>query len=241
MRAIILAAGRGERMRPLTDHTPKPLLPVAAKPLIEWHIEALASAGVRDIVINTAWLSEQFPQALGDGSRFAGRWPGLRLHYSDESSEPAGALETAGGIRRALDLLTAEGDNAFWVVSGDVYIPDFKFDSDQARAFAQGSLDAKLWLAPNSPHHPRGDFGISPEGLASNHCEPRYTWASVGLFKAAPFVNLPLGEKAALRPLLEDGIRRQAIAAALYHGTWVDVGTQQRWAALQSPSAQNSN
>ncbi|RQO54739.1 mannose-1-phosphate guanylyltransferase [Paucibacter sp. KBW04] len=241
MRAIILAAGRGERMRPLTDHTPKPLLPVHGRPLIEWHIEALAAAGVRDIVINTAWLSEQFPLALGDGSRFAARWPGLRLHYSDESGEPAGALETAGGIRRALDLLTAEGDGAFWVVSGDVYIPDFRFDPDQAQAFAQGPLDAQLWLAPNSPHHPKGDFGISPAGLASNDTEPRYTWASVGLFKAAPFAGLPLGQKAALRPLLEDGIRRQSISASLYLGTWVDVGTPQRWAALQGPSADKSD
>ena len=241
MRAIILAAGRGERMRPLTDHTPKPLLPVQGRPLIEWHIEALAAAGVRDIVINTAWLSEQFPQKLGDGRRFDYRFPGLRLHYSDESGEAAGALETAGGIRRALDVLTAEGDAAFWVVSGDVYIPDFKFDSGQASTFAQGPLDAQLWLAPNSPHHPKGDFGINAEGLASNDTEPRYTWASVGLFKAAPFASLPMGQKAALRPLLEDGIRRQAISASLYRGTWVDVGTPQRWAALQAPSADKSN
>jgi len=241
MRAIILAAGRGERMRPLTDHTPKPLLPVRGRPLIEWHIEALASGGVRDIVINTAWLSAQFPQTLGDGGRFAERYPGLRLHYSDESGETGGALETAGGIRRALDLLTSDGDHAFWVVSGDVYIPDFKFDPDQAQAFARGLLDAQLWLAPNSPHHPKGDFGIDPKGLASHACEPRYTWASVGLFKAAPFAPLPLGEKAALRPLLDEGIRRQAIGATLYRGVWVDVGTPQRWAALQTPSADNSN
>lgn len=236
MRAIILAAGRGERMRPLTDQTPKPLLPVRGRPLIEWHIEALARAGVRDIVINTAWLSEQFPQQLGDGRRF-----GLRLHYSDESAEPGGALETAGGIRRALPQLCADGDKAFWVVSGDVYIPDFRFDPALAQAFAQGPLDAQLWLAPNSPHHPGGDFGIGPTGLASAEGEPRYTWASVGLFKAAPFAGLALGQRAALRPLLDEGIRRQAIAASLYRGTWVDVGTPQRWAALQGPSADISN
>lgn len=241
MRAIILAAGRGERMRPLTDHCPKPLLPVMGRPLIEWHIEALARSGVRDIVINTAWLSPQFPQLLGDGTRFAAQFPGLRLHYSDESAEPGGALETAGGIRRALDWLCADGDESFWVVSGDVYLPDFQFDAGFAQAFSQGPLDAHLWLAPNSPHHPNGDFGISPQGLASNEVLPRYTWASVGLFKRRLFAGLPLGQKAALRPSLEDAIARQALGAELYRGTWVDVGTPQRWAALQPPPERHSD
>ncbi|HEX2011957.1 MAG TPA: sugar phosphate nucleotidyltransferase, partial [Roseateles sp.] len=130
MRAIILAAGRGERMRPLTDHTPKPLLPVRGKPLIAWHIEALAAAGVRDIVINTAWLGEQFPQTLGDGSAF-----GVRLHYSPEQE----ALETGGGVAKALPLLTADGDDSFWVVSADVFLPDYRFDAAQAARFAAGT------------------------------------------------------------------------------------------------------
>ncbi|MDC8787222.1 nucleotidyltransferase family protein [Roseateles koreensis] len=236
MRAIILAAGRGERMRPLTDHCPKPLLPVRGRPLIEWHIEALAAGGVRDIVINTAWLAPQFVQQLGDGSRFT-QTPGLRLHYSDESAEPGGALETAGGIRRALETLCADGDEAFWVVSGDVYLPDFRFDPARAKAFAQGPLDAQLWLAPNSPHHPQGDFGITPQGLACTSAQPRYTWASVGLFKRRMFESLEPGRKAALRPSLEQSIARQALGAELYLGTWVDVGTPERWAALQGPAA----
>ncbi len=233
MRAIILAAGRGERMRPLTDHTPKPLLCVRGKPLIEFHIEALAAAGVRDIVINTAWLSEQFPAVLGDGRRF-----GLRLHYSDESAEPVGALETAGGIARALPLLCPEAcDQAFWVVAGDVFLPDFGFAPAAAERFLRSDLDAQLWLTHNSPHHPRGDFGISSEGLALSDGEPgmpRYTWASVGLFRRRMFEAIPAGSKAALRPFLEAAIARRQLGAQMLPGRWVDVGTPERLASLQA-------
>ncbi|MFY7865113.1 N-acetylmuramate alpha-1-phosphate uridylyltransferase MurU [Roseateles sp.] len=236
MRAIILAAGRGERMRPLTDITPKPLLCVRGKPLIEFHIEALAAAGLRDIVINTAWLSEQFPARLGDGSRF-----GVRLHFSDESKEPVGALETAGGIVRALPLLGADDDEAFWVVAGDVFLPDFAFPKDAAERFLRSDLDAHLWLAPNSPHHPKGDFGIDPQGLAlgteAPADTPRYTWASVGLFRRRLFEPLVAGAKAALRPSLEDAIRRHKLGAEMLNGRWVDVGTPERLAALQEPAA----
>lgn len=233
MRAIILAAGRGERMRPLTDHTPKPLLCVRDKPLIEYHIEALAGAGVHDIVINTAWLSEQFPATLGDGSRF-----GLRLHYSDESAEPVGALETAGGIARALPLLCPQSsDDAFWVVAGDVFLPGFSFAPAEAERFLQSDLDAQLWLTHNSPHHPRGDFGISAEGLALSGDAPelpRYTWASVGLFRRRMFETIPAGSKAALRPYLEAAIQERKLGARLLPGRWVDVGTPERLASLQS-------
>ena len=121
MKALILAAGRGERMRPLTDTTPKPLLPVRGKPLIEWHLEALARAGVREVVVNTAWLEEQFPAALGDGSRW-----GLSIRYSTEGRDHGGALETAGGIRKALPWLAPRGDESFWVVSGDIFMPGFR-------------------------------------------------------------------------------------------------------------------
>ncbi|MBT9491592.1 MAG: nucleotidyltransferase family protein [Paucibacter sp.] len=230
MRAIILAAGRGERMRPLTDTTPKPLLCVRGKPLIEFHIEALAAAGVHDIVINTAWLSEQFPAQLGDGARF-----GVRLHFSDESMEPVGALETAGGIARALPLLCpAAADDAFWVVAGDVFLPDFRFEPAAAERFLRSELDAQLWLTHNSPHHPKGDFGISAEGLAlSDTTGPRYTWASVGLFRRRLFERIEPGTKAALRPCLEDAIRRRKLGAELLNGAWVDVGTVERLAALQ--------
>ncbi|MEJ6005948.1 nucleotidyltransferase family protein [Paucibacter sp. AS339] len=233
MRAIILAAGRGERMRPLTDQTPKPLLNVRGKPLIEYHIEALAASGVRDIVINTAWLSAQFPAQLGDGARF-----GVRLHFSDESSEPAGALETAGGIARALPLLCpTASDQAFWVVAGDVFLPDFSFPPDAAERFLHRELDAQLWLTHNSPHHPKGDFGISEQGLAlSGDDAPaqRYTWASVGLFRRRMFEAITPGSKAALRPFLEAAILQRKLGASLLPGRWVDVGTPERLASLQN-------
>ncbi|MGS0753872.1 N-acetylmuramate alpha-1-phosphate uridylyltransferase MurU [Roseateles sp. GG27B] len=235
MRAIILAAGRGERMRPLTDLTPKPLLCVRGKPLIVWHIEALAAGGVTDIVINTAWLAEQFPAQLGDGQRF-----GVRLHYSDESLELVGALETAGGIKKALPLLCVDGDATFWVVSGDVFVPDFRFEAAVAEQFARSTLAGRLWLTPNSPHHPGGDFGISSQGLATSGpldaagiAPPRYTWASVGLLHARLFDAVVSGQKAALRPCLEAAIAEHSLAAELYRGLWVDVGTPERWASLQ--------
>ncbi|MGN6828460.1 N-acetylmuramate alpha-1-phosphate uridylyltransferase MurU [Paucibacter sp. M5-1] len=223
MRAIILAAGRGERMRPLTDTTPKPLLSVRGKPLIVWHIEALAAAGVRDIVINTAWLSEQFPATLGDGSAW-----GLRLHYSVEAQ----ALETAGGIAQALPLLTADGDAAFWVVSADVFLPEFRFDADQARRFADGARLAHLWMVANSPHHPDGDFAISAEGLAANEGGPRHTWSCIGLYRAEMFAGITPGTRARLRPSLDAGIAAGRIGAEFYAGPWTDVGTVARLDAL---------
>lgn len=224
-----MAAGRGERMRPLTDHTPKPLLAVRGRPLIEWHIEALARAGVRDIVINTAWLGEQFPARLGDGSRL-----GVRLHYSDEQSAFGGALETAGGIATALPLLQADGDEAFWVVSGDVFLPEFRFDASVARRFAEGRDEAHLWLVPNAPHHPQGDFAITPAGRAALQGEQRYTWGSVGLFRAAMFGSITAGTRMALRPLLDAGIAAGRIGAELYPGPWTDVGTVERLNALNN-------
>jgi len=231
MRAIILAAGRGERMRPLTDHTPKPLLSVRGQPLITWHIQALAAAGVRDIVINCAWLAEQFPAQLGDGSRF-----GLRLHYSDEQRDHGRALETAGGIAKALPLLCADGDEAFWVLSGDVFLPGLALDVQAAQDFAASDRLAHLWLVPNQPHHPRGDFGISPEGLAlsGEAISPRYTWSCVGLFKRALFEGVPPDQPLPLRPCLERGIGQGRISASLYAGAWTDVGTPERLAAAHA-------
>ncbi|MBT9455691.1 MAG: nucleotidyltransferase family protein [Burkholderiaceae bacterium] len=229
MRALILAAGRGERLRPLTDHTPKPLLAVRGKPLIEWHIEALSNGGVRDIVINTAWLGEQFPARLGDGSRL-----GVRLHYSDEQAAFGGALETAGGIATALPLLQADDDEAFWVVSGDVFLPEFRFEAGRAQRFADGQDDAHLWLVPNAPHHPQGDFAISPAGRAALQGEQRHTWGSVGLFRAAMFGSIEAGTRMALRPLLDAGIAAGRIGAELYPGPWTDVGTVERLNALNN-------
>lgn len=231
MKALILAAGRGERMRPLTDHTPKPLLVVEGKPLIVWHIEALAREGVREIVINTAWLEERIVEALGDGSRH-----GVRLHYSLEGRDHGGALETAGGMAKALPLLTGSSNDCFWVVSGDVFLPGFRFDLQAAQRFAQGDALAHLWLVPNAPHHPTGDFGITPEGRASLSAAPRYTWASVGLFRAAIVQGVKVGEKLPLTPLLRAGADAGRIEAELHGGKWTDVGTVERLNALNTPS-----
>ena len=156
--ALILAAGRGERMRPLTDHTPKPLLAVRGRPLIEWHLEALARDGVRQVVVNTAWLEQRLVDAVGDGSRW-----GLDIHWSLEGRDHGGALETGGGIAKALPWL----GEAFWVVAGDVFVPGFRFDPAVAARFAASDRLAHLWLVPNAPHHPQGDFGIDADGLAS--------------------------------------------------------------------------
>jgi len=229
LKALILAAGRGVRMRPLTDHTPKPLLVVRGRPLIEWHLLALAAAGVRDVVINTAWLEEQFPAALGDGARF-----GLRIAYSMEGRDHGGALETAGGIAKALPLLAHRPDECFWVVSGDVHLPGFPFDAAFARRFAEGSLWAHLWLVPNAPHHPRGDFGIDGDGLAVADAPRRGTWASVGLFRAVMFDGVAVGTRLPLRPLLDAGIAQRRIGAHEWNGAWTDVGSVERLQALNA-------
>jgi MurNAc alpha-1-phosphate uridylyltransferase len=232
LKALILAAGRGERMRPLTDTTPKPLLQVRGRPLIEWHLLALSRAGVEDVVINTAWLEAQFPAALGDGSRF-----GVRLHYSHEGRDHGGALETAGGIAKALPLLGRRADDCFWVVSGDVFLPGFSFDAATAQDFADGPLNARLWLVPNAPHHPHGDYGINAQGLAVADVPQRYTWASVGLFRVRMFNQVPVGQKLPLRPLLDAQIARAKVGATLWDGAWTDVGTAERLAALNSTEA----
>lgn len=228
LKALILAAGRGVRLRPLTDHTPKPLLAVRGKRLIEWHLLALAATGVREVVINTAWLEEQFPAALGDGSRY-----GVRIAYSMEGRDHGGALETAGGIAKALPLLAQRADDGFWVVSGDVFLPGFAFDAAFAQRFAAGDLWAHLWLVPNAPHHPQGDFGIDAQGLAVTD-PPRRTWASVGLFRAAMFAGVAVGTKLPLRPLLDAGIAQRRIGAQAWDGAWTDVGSAERLQALNA-------
>jgi N-acetyl-alpha-D-muramate 1-phosphate uridylyltransferase len=229
MKALILAAGRGERMRPLTDHTPKPLLVVRGKPLIVWHLEALARGGVREVVINTAWLEERIVDTLGDGSRH-----GVAIHYSLEGRDHGGALETAGGMAKALPVLASATNDCFWVVSGDVFLPGFQFDADVAQRFAQGEALAHLWLVPNAPHHPAGDFGIDTQGLASRHAEPRLTWASVGLFRAAMVADVPIGQKLPLTPLLRAGADAGRVSAQRYDGDWTDVGTVERLNALNA-------
>jgi len=231
--ALILAAGRGERMRPLTDRVPKPLLPLRGKPLIVWHLEALARDGVREVVINTAWLEEQFPAALGDGSRF-----GLSIRYSHEGHDHGGALETAGGIAKALPLL----GEAFWVVSGDIFAPGFRFDpSAAARFLAQRERLAHLWLVPNPPYHPAGDFGLGADGLGlADGAGPdgrRYTYANLALVRADLCRELQVGTRAALGPLLYEGMRARRIGAARYDGAWHNVGTPDQLLALEEDAA----
>ena len=227
--AIILAAGRGERMRPLSDRTPKPLLPVHGKPLIEWHLEALARDRVRRVVINTAWLEEQIVDALGDGSRW-----GVEIAYSMEGRDHGGALETAGGIAKALPLL---GD-VFWVVSGDVYAPAFRYDAAVAERFAAGDRLAHLWLVPNPPFHARGDFGLDAEGLGlAEGTGPdgrRWTYANLALCRAALCAHIPPGTRAALGPLLYAGMRERRVEAEIYRGRWENVGTPEQLTALDA-------
>ncbi|HSV68595.1 MAG TPA: nucleotidyltransferase family protein [Methylibium sp.] len=227
--ALILAAGRGERMRPLTDHMPKPLLPVHGKPLIEWQLEALARDGVREVVINTAWLEEQFPAALGDGTRW-----GLRVRYSMEGRDFGAALETAGGIVHALPLLQSD---TFWVVAGDAWLPDFRFDARAVQHVTPGGDLGHLWLVPNPPHHPEGDFGLSAEGRVRPRGEPgvigRYTYSTVGLFQSALVQGIRDGERAPLRPCLEAAIAQGRLGGSVYEGRWADVGTPPRWEDLQ--------
>ena len=231
-KAIILAAGRGERMRPLSDACPKPLLPVHGKPLIEWHIEALARAGVTEIVVNTAWLEERIVAALGDGSRF-----GVHLAYSLEGRDHGGALETAGGIAKALPLL---GD-AFWIVSADVYAPDFRFAAADAQRFLDGGRLAQLWLVANPSFHERGDFGLDADGLGlaegTGPDGQRWTYANLALARAAMFDGIVPGTRAALGPLLYAGMRERRIGAEVYRGRWENVGTPGQLAALNAGPA----
>ena len=229
MKAIVLAAGRGERMRPLSDHTPKPLLEVHGKPLIEWHLEALAAGGVREVVINTAWLEEQIVAAVGDGSRF-----GLSIAYSMEGRDHGGALETAGGIAKALPLL---GD-VFWVVSADIYAPGFRYSRSAHDAFAASGRLGRLWLVPNPNFHPDGDFGLGADGLGlaegTGPDGQRWTYANIALLRAEMFAGIAPGTRAALAPLLYAGMRARRIGAEVWRGRWENVGTPEQLAALNA-------
>ena len=217
MKAFILAAGRGERMRPLTDHTPKPLLAVRGKPLIEWHLEKLAAAAVREVVINLGWLGESIPAHLGDGTRF-----GLSLSYSHEGWP---ALETGGGIHRALPLL---GSEAFLLVNGDVFT-DLDFAPLLARGLAHDDL-AHLLLVDNPVQHPQGDFGLS--GGRINELAPRLTYSGIALLHPELFAGCEPGAFA-LAPLLRRAIAAGRVSGAHHAGQWSDVGTAERLQALQ--------
>jgi MurNAc alpha-1-phosphate uridylyltransferase len=236
--ALVLAAGRGERMRPLTDVTPKPLLQVRGQPLLHWHLAALARASCPKVVINTAWLGEQIPAAFG--ASFGGA--AMPLLYSEEQADFGGALETAGGIVRALPKLLDEA-GAFWLVAGDVYVPEFEFEAAQAQAFLASDDWAHLWLVPNPAHNPLGDFGmtwVNGVGRALNEGSPRHTYSTIGLFKRdlfqSPWCDIPWGNPQgvhlALAPLLRQAVALNRVGASLYEGAWTDVGTPARLAEL---------
>lgn len=212
MKAMILAAGRGERMRPLTDHTPKPLLKVGGKPLIVWHLERLAKSGFKEVVINHAYLGEQIEAALGNGAQW-----GLRIQYSPEKV----ALETAGGIANALPLL---GNAAFLVVNGDTFT---ETDFSLLNNALQANNHAHLVLVSNPPQHPAGDFAIEA-GMLKNTGAPMLTFSGVGVYHPDLFASITRGEPAKLAPLLRNAIAENKASAEYFQGVWHDIGTPQR-------------
>ena len=231
MIAMLLAAGRGERMRPLTDHAPKPLLMAGGKPLIVWHIERLAHAGITDLVINHAHLGAQIENALGDGSRY-----GVHIRYSPEHPS---ALETAGGIANALHLL---GSQPFAVINGDIWC-DYDFARLPAHATAlQARGDtAHLVLVNNPAHHPGGDFGLWHGRVTGD--TPKLTFSGIGVYQPVLFEHIPRGTAAPLAPLLRAQIAQGKASGEHFGGNWVDVGTPQRLEELdkQLHTSQNNN
>jgi MurNAc alpha-1-phosphate uridylyltransferase len=217
MKAMLLAAGRGERLRPLTDAVPKALVEAGGKPLIAWHLERLARAGVRDAVINVSHLGERIIERIGDGARY-----GLRLHYSRERER----LETAGGIANALALL---GGAPFLLVNADVYC---ECDFSRLRKVELGEHLAHLVLVPNPPHRPNGDFSLRA-GSVGDEAAPRYTYAGVAVMAPALVAPVTPGEKASLAPLLYQAAARGRLGGELYEGLWQDVGTVERLAELE--------
>lgn len=209
---MILAAGRGERMRPLTDTVPKPLLEVRGRPIIEWTIERLARGGFVELVVNHSHLGALIEAALGDGARF-----GVSIRYSPEEE----ALETAGGIAKALPLLAP---GPFVAVNGDI-LCDFDFATLRARGLG-GDL-AHLVLAANPPHHPQGDFTVR-DGRLRDGDGARWTFAGIGLYRPELFASLRAGEHAKLVPLLRDAIARGLVGGEVHRGTWLDIGTPGR-------------
>jgi MurNAc alpha-1-phosphate uridylyltransferase len=240
---MILAAGRGQRMRPLTDATPKPLLRVCGKPLMQWPMEALAQGGFGRLVVNTGWLGEQISDFFGtipssNGHDLLSNLNDIEVAYSHEEQDFGYALETAGGIARALPLL----GEVFWVLAGDVFAPEFVFTAASVERFAASGKLAHLWLVPNPPHNPRGDFGLSHDGLALNHAEEKYTFSTIALYRRALFEQPwcailpgnPQGTAAPLAPLLRAAMDEAQVSAELFTGAWTDVGTPERLAQLEA-------
>ncbi len=234
MKAMILAAGRGERMRPLTDSCPKPLLKVRGRPLIVWHILNLVKAGITEIVINHAHLGQMMVDALGDGSQY-----GAKITYSAEEA----ALETAGGIAQALPMLS-DGEAPFVVVSGDIYIPHFDFKEclntleDKDMWGNPHPLDKRdvawLYMVKNPEFHPQGDFSLSLMGLSNEHnaAAQRLTFGNIGVYRPEMFQHIAPGTHAKLAPILRDYADRGQLGGELYRGLWHNVGTPEQLAAL---------
>jgi MurNAc alpha-1-phosphate uridylyltransferase len=214
-------------MRPLTDTCPKPLLKVRGRPMVEWHLQALATAGVQDVVMNTAWLEAQFPAALGDGSRW-----GLRLHLQAEGAAYGQALETAGGIATALPLLAPQGAEAFWVVSGDIHAPGFNFDAAAVAAFEASDALGHLWLVPNPPFHTAGDFALGADGRLSREGDRAWTYANLALLKPALVAGVAAGTRAPLGPCLFAAAAQGRLTGQVWAGEWHNVGTPEQLAAL---------
>lgn len=219
MKAMILAAGRGERMRPLTDACPKPLLKVNGKALIDYHLESLALCGIHEVVINTAWLGQQVTTHVGDGSRW-----GLNIQFSHEGWP---ALETGGGIFNALPLL---GNEPFLVINGDVFT-SWRLTSPQLPMQWRSESLVHLILVPNPSHHPRGDFGLSDHVLTENASE-QFTYSGIGFFHPLLFSGCR-GGAFKLAPLLYGAVHKNRATGELFSGNWSDVGTPERLASLQ--------
>jgi MurNAc alpha-1-phosphate uridylyltransferase len=229
MKAMILAAGRGERMRPLSDTVPKPLLRAGGKPLIVWQIERLVAAGIPEIVINHAHLGPQIEAALGDGGAF-----GARIRYSPE---PPGALGTAGGIAQALPLL---GYAPFVAVNGDIWCDyDYSQAAEIAGQLARRARLAHLVLVANPAHHPGGDFALN-FGEVSRQGTPALTFAGIGIYQRALFSGLPAGTEAELAPLLRAAMDAGQVSGEYHFGRWTDVGTPERLAALDAELSQEA-
>lgn len=228
MKALVFAAGLGERMRPLTDATPKPLLEAGGRPLIAWHLERLAAADVREVVVNTSWLAQRFPEALGDGERW-----GLRIRYSFEGDTP---LETGGGMLHALPLL---GEAPFIAINGDVWC-----DFDVARLPREPSGDAHLVLVDNPEHHPGGDFALDGTGRVKPSGSRQLTFAGIGVYRpsllrdwrsavgAAPGADAT-PPRFRLAPVLRAAMARGAVSGERHDGRWTDVGTPTRLEELR--------
>lgn len=220
MKAMILAAGRGERLRPLTDSTPKPLLKVGEKSLIEYHLYKLAQAGIKEVIINIAWLGQQIRDTLGNGEYY-----NLIIHYSDEGEQ---ALETAGGIIKALHLL---GDKPFLVINGDIFTD---YDFEQLLNFKLKG-EAHLVMVENPEHNDKGDFALKNGWLQSSG-EPLYTYSGIGIYTKQFFAGYPEGVTA-LAPILKEKMTKQKVSGELYNNTWIDVGTKERLQQLNDQSS----